>query len=63
MTDREVIQALLEGKRLEKLRHQGSGNFIVLDGDNLIDQDGKPANVYRLNKSDVFVVVTESLGK
>ena len=59
MTDREILQALLAGKKLEKLRRQGSGSYIVLDGDELIDEDGKPANIYRLNKADVFVVIEE----
>lgn len=60
MTDREVLQALLAGKKLEKLRHQGSGKFILLDGDDLVYQDGKPANVYRLNKADIFTIVVET---
>jgi len=59
MTDREILQALLAGKKLEKLRKQGSGNYIRLDGDELVDEEGKPANIYRLNKADVFVVVEE----
>lgn len=61
MTDREVLQALLAGKKLEKLRHQGSGKYIILDGDDLVDEEGKPANIYRLNTADVFVVVTEEI--
>lgn len=61
MTDREVLQALLAGKKLEKLRHQGSGKYIVLDGDDLVDEEGKPANIYRLNTADVFVVVTKEI--
>jgi len=59
MKDKEVLQALLAGKKLEKFRHQGSGKYIYLDGDDLIDEEGKPANVYRLNKSDIFVVYEE----
>jgi len=59
MTDREVLQALLAGKKLEKLRKQGHGNYIYLDGDELVDEEGKPANIYRLNKADSFVVVCE----
>jgi len=59
MTDKEVLQALLAGKKLEKLRKQGSGNYIVLEGDELVDEEGKPANIYRLNKADVFVVLED----
>jgi len=59
MTDREILQALLAGEKLEKLRHQGEGNYIFLDGEDLVDEGGKPANIYRLNKSDVFVVCKE----
>lgn len=59
MTDREILQALLAGKKLEKLRYQGDGKYIFLDGDDLVDEGGKPANIYRLNKSDVFVVCKE----
>jgi len=59
MTDKEVLQALLAGRKLEKLRQQGSGRYLVLDGDNLVDNEGNTANIYRLNKADVFVVYEE----
>jgi hypothetical protein len=59
MTDKEVLQALLAGRKLEKLLQQGSGRYLVLDGDNLVDNEGNTANIYRLNKADVFVVYEE----
>ena len=59
MTDKEVLQALLAGKRIEKFRYKGSGKYIVLAGDDLVDEEGKPANIYRLNKADTFVVFEE----
>jgi len=59
MKDKEILQALLAGKKLEKFRHKGSERYIFLDGDDLIDEEGKPANIYRLNKADIFVVYEE----
>ena len=59
MKDREVLEALLAGRKLEKRRNKGNGNYIVLDGDDLIDEDGKPANIYRINQSDLFVILEE----
>lgn len=52
--DRELLQALLDGEKLEKIRHAGFGEVIYLKDDSLVNQDGHPANIYRLTSNDFF---------
>ena len=59
MRDREILEALLAGKKLEKKRQEGSGTYIFLDEDDLVDDKGNPANIYRINQSDIFVILEE----
>ena len=59
LTDRELLQALLDGKKLEKIRQEGSGRFIYLKDDCLVDEEGILANIYRLNDMDRHQIVEE----
>jgi hypothetical protein len=57
--DRELLEALLRGEKIEKVRHSGFGNFIHLDNDTLVDSEGKPANIYKITPSDLFQTVID----
>jgi hypothetical protein len=54
LTDRETFTALLDGEKIEKVRQEGSGNYIYLKEDDLVDQNDNPANIYKMNASDCF---------
>jgi hypothetical protein len=51
--------ASLDGKKIEKIRHAGFGNYIHLVNDQLVDQDGCPANIYKITPSDIFQILEE----
>lgn len=56
--DKEIFEALLNGERLERVRFEGFGEYIYLnDEGRLVNQEGKPANLYRLHTTDDFKIV------
>ncbi|MDB4330378.1 hypothetical protein N9948_01510 [bacterium] len=57
INDRELMEALLRGEKLEKVRHAGFGEYIYLQENMLVDKHGKPANIYRLSPSDLFQTI------
>jgi len=56
LTDREMFIALLDGHKLEKIRQDGYGRFVYLDGDDLVNNLGEPAVLYKLNPVDRFKI-------
>lgn len=59
INDRELLEALLRGEKVEKIRHDGFGNYIHLVNGNLINEEGSPANLYKITPSDMFQIIKE----
>lgn len=57
--DRELLEALLRGEKVEKVRHSGFGDILYLDNDMLVNSEGKPANIYRITPADLYQTVKE----
>lgn len=55
--DVELFEALLKGEKIERIRYVGSGDFIHIVDNSLVDADGNPANIYRLNSADLYQIV------
>lgn len=58
--DREIFEALLKGYKVERMRGSGFGRYLYLNKEgNLVDEKGKPSNLFKLNISDNFQIYKE----
>ena len=57
LTDRQMFEALLDGNKLEKVRKEGSGHYVFLDGEDLVDNLGQPAVLYKINPADKYKII------
>jgi accessory colonization factor AcfC len=55
-TDEEIFKALLRGCKIKKLNSVNT-EYIYLKEGYLIDQSGIPSTLYRLNKSEVYIII------
>lgn len=62
-TDKELLEALLRGDKVEKVRHSGFGVYIHLKNGQLIDAEGNPANIFRITPSDLFQIIDSKENK
>jgi len=56
LTDKEMFKALLDGNKLEKVRQAGSGYFVYLNGEDLVNNLGEPSVLYKITPADRYKI-------
>jgi hypothetical protein len=57
--DKELFEALLNGHKVEKVRHAGFGEYIYLKDNLLVNQNNEAANLYKITTNDLFQIYQE----